>query len=183
MEQCPGISLDKVINMMAPAELDHVADQLKSILSRMAKPRSRTLGSVTGGPYRNFFFPGYAAPKYAFSSVGEFIDHYRDMLMLFCTQEFTESLLCQLPRNAAMRFAHGDLMPRNILVNGSKITAIVDWSTAGFYPEFWEYCRMHDPAFMTEPWDYVLRRIFPTERRQQEIDVARQLLSIMISTF
>jgi hypothetical protein len=183
MERCPGISLERVIDTMTTDELDHVADQLKSILAQMASARSKTLGSVTGGPYNNFFFPNYTRPKYAFTSVGEFIDHYRRMLLLFCTEEFTESVFVQLPRNAAIRFAHGDLLPRNIIVDGSDITGVVDWATAGFYPEYWEYCQMHNPSWVTPGWDHVLRRIFPGPRRQMEIKGVRQLLDIINSTF
>ncbi|KAF9234081.1 hypothetical protein BU15DRAFT_53061, partial [Melanogaster broomeanus] len=54
-----------------------------------------------------------------------------------------------LPDGALVYLTHGDLLPRNILVDGSRITAIIDWETAGFYPEFWEYCRMDDLGWMT----------------------------------
>ncbi|KAF9556781.1 hypothetical protein CPC08DRAFT_641050 [Agrocybe pediades] len=51
--------------------------------------------------------------------------------------------MARFPRNAAIQFAHGDLLPKNIIVNGSTITGIIDWEAAGFYPEYWEYARMH----------------------------------------
>jgi len=44
--------------------------------------------------------------------------------------------------------AHGDFAPRNILVNGSKVVAILDWELAGFYPEYWE----HAKAVWREAW-------------------------------
>lgn len=34
---------------------------------------------------------------------------------------------------------HGDLTPRNIMVEGNRITGIIDWDTAGFFPEYAEY--------------------------------------------
>jgi aminoglycoside phosphotransferase len=34
---------------------------------------------------------------------------------------------------------HGDLTPRNILVQDDVITGIVDWEYSGFYPEYAEY--------------------------------------------
>ncbi|KAG5638237.1 hypothetical protein H0H81_001111 [Sphagnurus paluster] len=120
------------MDSMTTTQLDHVADQSKAILSRMATIKPKTLGSVTGGPYLNFFFPNYISPKHAFATVGEFNDHIRWLLMLFCTEKFTESVLCRFPRNAAIRFAHADLLPRNIIVNGSTVTGIIDWATAGF---------------------------------------------------
>ncbi|KAH6916899.1 kinase-like domain-containing protein [Coprinopsis sp. MPI-PUGE-AT-0042] len=35
---------------------------------------------------------------------------------------------------------HGDMSPRNILVEGSNVVAILDWDTFGWYPGFWERC-------------------------------------------
>lgn len=34
---------------------------------------------------------------------------------------------------------HGDLSFRNIIVQGEMLTGIVDWETAGWYPDYWEY--------------------------------------------
>jgi hypothetical protein len=53
----------------------------------------------------------FRGPKRAFSNVGEFLDHYREMLMLFCTEKYTGFLLSRIPRNAAIKFTHGDLLP------------------------------------------------------------------------
>jgi hypothetical protein len=44
-------------------------------------------------------------------------------------------------RRYRTRFTHSDIAPRNILVNNGKIAAIIDWETAGWYPEYWEYIR------------------------------------------
>ncbi|CDO73059.1 hypothetical protein BN946_scf185007.g113 [Trametes cinnabarina] len=35
-------------------------------------------------------------------------------------------------------FTHGDLAPRNILVQGYRVVAIIDWEESGWYPEHWE---------------------------------------------
>ena len=37
-----------------------------------------------------------------------------------------------------LRFTHEDLGMHNILVEGGKITAIIDWEYAGWYPEYWD---------------------------------------------
>lgn len=33
-------------------------------------------------------------------------------------------------------FTHGDLAPRNVLVRGDKLAAIIDWETSGWWPEY-----------------------------------------------
>ena len=93
MEKITGISLDKVIDTLTMDELSHIASQLKPILAQLRSVKSKMLGSVTGGPYRNELFPPYVALKHTFLSVGEFLDHYHSMLMLFCMEQYTESLL------------------------------------------------------------------------------------------
>ena len=94
MEKTAGVSLDKVIDILTVEQIGHIASQLKFILVQLRSVKSsKMLGSVSGGPYRNEFFPSHVAPKHAFSSVGEFLDHYRKMLMLFCTEKYRVSAL------------------------------------------------------------------------------------------
>lgn len=46
------------------------------------------------------------------------------------------------PTAYASKFTHGDLVPSNIIVKDGRIAAIVDWETAGWFPEYWEYTRI-----------------------------------------
>ncbi|KAM6499139.1 hypothetical protein JOM56_004647 [Amanita muscaria] len=158
MEKIPGVSLDKVIDTLTVEELGHIASQLKSILAQLRSVEpSKMLGSVSGGAYRNEFFPPH---EHAFS----------------------KCLLSRIPRNAAIRFTHGDLLPKNIIVEGSRVTGIVDWATGGFYPAYWEYCRMHDPYFMTPGWKLVLQDVFLGEPREMEISAVCELLHAVANT-
>jgi serine/threonine protein kinase len=47
------------------------------------------------------------------------------------------------PERYSIKFTHADLRPNNILVKDGHITAIIDWEFAGWYPEYWEYTKMH----------------------------------------
>lgn len=87
-----------------------------------------------------------------------------------------DELFSHFPTDGQVHFTHGDLLPHNILVDGSKITAIFDWETAGYYPDFWEYCWMHDCGWMTPAWGRVLARMFPGPPREKEIDAVYQIL-------
>ncbi|KIJ26499.1 hypothetical protein M422DRAFT_192150 [Sphaerobolus stellatus SS14] len=141
---------------MTPVELDHVADQLATVLAEMRSHKSRTLGSVSGGPYNNKFMPYPWTPKRAFESVGD-----------------------SLPRNAPITLTHGDLLPCNIIVQDSEITGIIDWETAGFYPGFWENCRMYYPPAMTPGWDHILKHVFPGPRLQKEINTVSNIINMV----
>ncbi|KAF2682985.1 hypothetical protein K458DRAFT_443662 [Lentithecium fluviatile CBS 122367] len=50
-------------------------------------------------------------------------------------------------------FTHADLNPRSILVDGNgRISGIVDWVCVGWYPEYWEYTKMHYGVKFTTRW-------------------------------
>ncbi|KAI8963630.1 kinase-like protein [Daldinia sp. FL1419] len=42
-------------------------------------------------------------------------------------------------------FTHGDINLRNVLVDerSGRLSGIVDWETAGWYPDYWEYTKAH----------------------------------------
>lgn len=75
------------------------------------------------------------------------------------------------PKSAgAFVLTHGDLTPRNIMVQGSVITGIVDWERSGFFPEYAEYafamklCHEHEKW-----WLPVLREVLqPCSERRLE---------------
>jgi aminoglycoside phosphotransferase (APT) family kinase protein len=43
------------------------------------------------------------------------------------------------PRSTASVFTHGDIKPKNIIVDGEgKILGLLDWEMSGFLPDYWE---------------------------------------------
>ncbi|VDC02917.1 unnamed protein product [Peniophora sp. CBMAI 1063] len=159
MDELPGVSLDGVIDDMTLEQLDHVADQLSCLLTELRGFTSTSIGSVTGGPFRNVFFPWPYTPESSWSSVEEYISYYQDLLSEYCAPDYVDDLLACLPRDACVHLVHGDLLPRNILVSGSTITGILDWEYAGYYPDFWEYARMQHRGWKSPGWDYVMGRL------------------------
>ncbi|KAK2590103.1 hypothetical protein QQS21_012221 [Conoideocrella luteorostrata] len=65
-------------------------------------------------------------------------------------------------RRYQTRFAHADLCPRNIIVKGGRIVAILDWAFAGWYPEYWDFTRAHYNLFSGQDrWEECLRLVMP----------------------
>ncbi|ODA79146.1 hypothetical protein RJ55_04738 [Drechmeria coniospora] len=72
-----------------------------------------------------------------------------------------------LPRSSTSVFAHGDINPRNIIVDEKyHIVGLLDWESSGWFPDYWEFAQMMkfcDPAehewqrwmkeTRPEPWD------------------------------
>jgi aminoglycoside phosphotransferase len=63
-------------------------------------------------------------------------------------------------------FTHADINMRIVLVDeNGRISGIVDWECAGWYPEYWEYTKMHFGARVTSRWIAdVIDRVFPGYR-------------------
>lgn len=51
-----------------------------------------------------------------------------------------------LPDDGNVYFTHGDLTYTNIIVKGApgsyRLSGVIDWEQAGWYPEYWEYCKL-----------------------------------------
>jgi hypothetical protein len=52
-------------------------------------------------------------------------------------------------KNHEIVLTHGEFTPRNILVQDTKVVAVLDWELSGYYPEYWEYAK----AFWRAPWE------------------------------
>lgn len=69
-------------------------------------------------------------------------------------------------------FTHGDLALRNIMVDGDRVTGLLDWECAGWFPAHWEYvkacwCQHFCWDFAEEVHKFVPR--FDQENRAAEI--------------
>ena len=79
-------------------------------------------------------------------------------------------------------FTHADLNLRNILVDEmGRISGIVDWECAGWYPEYWEYSKMHFTVRFTSRWlADVVDEVFPTYRDELHVE---DMLSSMVPSW
>lgn len=82
-------------------------------------------------------------------------------------------------------FTHADFSPRDILVEGGRVTAILDWEYAGWYPEHWEYipgasatdadarlARISVMYFSTPVRERIYRHVLPSSSLTPLADIA-----------
>ena len=77
---------------------------------------------------------------------------------------YAATLPDMLPRSSPGQyvFTHGDIAPRNILVNDClDISAVLDWENSGWYPYYWEHANIMRPAGENNDWQKYMDRTAP----------------------
>ncbi|KAG5994853.1 hypothetical protein E4U43_003163 [Claviceps pusilla] len=77
-----------------------------------------------------------------------------------------------LPDTGNIYFAHGDLTLTNIMISDGpaprRISAILDWEQSGWFPEYWEYCKLlyavdYEHGWRVDGWADKVMKPFPDE--------------------
>ncbi|KAI9755127.1 MAG: hypothetical protein M4579_004393 [Chaenotheca gracillima] len=78
-----------------------------------------------------------------------------------CGRLHAEDLPALLPRSNLSVFTHSDMAPRNIMIDEDhRITGILDWEAAGWYPDYWEYVNIWKPS-VDRDWQTWMDRTAP----------------------
>ncbi|KAK2731424.1 hypothetical protein FQN57_003447 [Myotisia sp. PD_48] len=157
MSKMPGEMLSKTWPIMDIHQKESVLQDLQDILYHLRRLRAPTtvlIGAIDGGPAadcraRHTEFSGPFRTELEFNNWLISLIHPESMQ--FHSSFYIETIRNSLKSNHRLQFTHGDLGLHNILVEGGRITAIIDFEFAGWYPEYWEYIKMiqftRDPVF------------------------------------
>ncbi|KAK6951382.1 hypothetical protein Daesc_007917 [Daldinia eschscholtzii] len=139
--EVPGFPLSRCQDVLSEKDMERIANQLKDYVAQLRDiPRSTQCSMAIC----NTLGEACRDPRICSSNpVGPFADEASFSQMLRFSDEPAR-------RGHKIVFTHADLNPRNILVGripqpdgsiGWSVTGIVDWETAGYYPEYWEYTK------------------------------------------
>jgi hypothetical protein len=151
MTRVPGAPLWMCQELFSDTDCDEIVTQLKDYVAQLrALPKTvnpeMAICNTLGEPCRDHRIQS-ADP------IGPFADEAAFSQCLRFSDEPSR-------RGHKMVFTHADLNPRNILVDqvslpdGStrwRVTGIVDWETAGYYPEYWDYTKALFERFRWRP--------------------------------
>ncbi|KAH6856354.1 kinase-like domain-containing protein [Chaetomium sp. MPI-CAGE-AT-0009] len=156
MTRVPGTVLGYALPEMTTVQVQSVVSELSAYLAQMHRltqpaqapaPASQapTIGGTAQGPgYDNRLGPHVWGP---FHSVADFHTYARFGAPLedWVHEPAVFEVHGKPEGEYQVRFSHADLHPRNIMVDpkAGKITGIIDWEFGGWYPEYWEYTKMH----------------------------------------
>ncbi|KEY71187.1 hypothetical protein S7711_02298 [Stachybotrys chartarum IBT 7711] len=162
-ERVPGVSLASIWRDMSQADQESIKTQLRAQLGHMRTLTQPYIGRIGKERTRNVYnttFSRYCGPfdtEEAFDTwclrrlYGGKFQHWK-----------WQRVLERKRRESSGKFVltHGDLSPRNIMVEGNTITGIIDWELSGFYPEYMEYAiAMGLGPGLEEWWIPVLKEI------------------------
>ncbi|KAJ5577142.1 hypothetical protein N7535_004068 [Penicillium sp. DV-2018c] len=143
--------LHSYMNQLRGLKGDYIGaiDRGKAIIGRLA--------SIEGGPFDseqqfNEFILGDIV-----TSAPDLLRHYAKFALM---------------NNHEIVFTHADFAPRNILVEGGRVTAILDWEYAGWYPEHWEYIQALRQLKPMPDWPEYLPRILPPRFEREYIGMS-----------
>jgi len=156
MERLAGKKLTCDWYIRTPESRAIILSQLRRMieeLQQITPPTNCRISNLLGGPISNGNIAGHPDPAEnhgPFGSVKEF-HHYLHQGAVYHTENHPKvnELLELHEHDWPIKFTHGDLSSLNILAQGDRVTGIVDWETAGWYPSYWEYTS----ACYVNPWN------------------------------
>jgi hypothetical protein len=147
MTRMPGEELGRVYEALSDEDRNSVLEELKGYLEIIRGWPSpwggQRICSLQGTSIRSVRLPGhYAGPFESEEDFNEYLIRPAWSGGFSSDTEYNDALnraktMGSLPHRIV--FTHGDLKHHNILVQGGKITGFLDWESAGWYPEYWDF--------------------------------------------
>ncbi|EHK47134.1 hypothetical protein TRIATDRAFT_46482 [Trichoderma atroviride IMI 206040] len=164
-----GEFLEDIWYNLTPQAKYSYARQLRHVLNSMRLNMAQTRSTATPQAKGNMLGSAFAGP---FSLMLDQHAHQTywavhpkptcEEFVAFLTWSFVASVpasvaaavASQFRSDHAVRFTHGELSPKNIVVRNSKIVCILGWDRGGWYPEWWEYVKFFEARTGPENQDW-----------------------------
>ncbi|TVY86353.1 hypothetical protein LAWI1_G007800 [Lachnellula willkommii] len=172
MTRLPGVPLETAIHFMSYPERTHLAADLHNFICQLRSipnPNTTAICSANGGPVFDYRLLGGVKSAGPFQSEEDFNIYIETAA---CLKTATHDLSHQI------YFTHADLNMNNILISAGKLSGIVDFGCAGFYPEYWEYTKGVYVNFGPDSaWLDILSQSF-SESYLEELKAERKLWEV-----
>lgn len=173
MTAMPGQPLDTVFHRLSYKEREQLSKDLKSALSQLRcipKKTSHAFSNSCGGPMVDHRFPsGNRGPFHLISDFNAMLVH-RSVL-----QETKDNISSVHARQYRSVFTHADLHPSNILIDRGRLSGIVDWECAGFFPEYWEFTKLMYGVRRDAELQKIIRDAFTEGAYEEELEAEKLL--------
>ncbi|KAH6640646.1 kinase-like domain-containing protein [Chaetomium tenue] len=172
MERLQGVTLAEAWDSLSDAQRGAIFAQLKSIfreLRSLPPPPGVGIQSCVGGSLRDCRIP-QSLPRFGpFKTINEFHLWLREGLQL--EEHLDPKQDGPWPPPV---LTHGDLHPGNIMVSGDRVTGIIDWEFAGWYPHYWEYTSAWYGHHTRHGWEDLILKFLDPYPEELEMEKIRQ---------
>ncbi|KAL9089433.1 MAG: hypothetical protein Q9165_005754 [Trypethelium subeluteriae] len=180
MSRLPGTTIADAWHTRTDGSKAQLLEQLKKFIDEMRNLDQPRQGVVEGLDGSKLFDPklpeghqGYGP----FESIQDFHSYLRHGLSgPFPDRQEVEDLVDWQENEASdynTCFTHGDLCSTNILVEGNKISGIVDWESAGWLPEYWEFTSAWNVNMYNVFWRFELEKFLHPYTEEVEMEHIR----------
>ncbi|KEY73342.1 hypothetical protein S7711_01456 [Stachybotrys chartarum IBT 7711] len=163
MAYVPGQCLDSLWSSLSTGQRDQVVADIKQHLSELRKlepPAQSMVCSALQNPAHDYRI---GARFFGPLNHDEFHSLARGHLRMEDVAPFLGEEVAKVHTTRYRTcFTHADLVPRNILIEGGRVAAIIDWGLAGWYPEYWEFTKAHYSHLFDQDWEDCLRLALPS---------------------
>ncbi|KAI0539766.1 kinase-like domain-containing protein [Xylaria digitata] len=109
--------------------------------------------SADGSPSHDVLLQDLVDPARPLTDEVSLRTRINERYLFFNGASYRENLLDFLPHSNKTVFTHGDIAPRNIMVNDSaSITGAIDREISGWHPDYWEFANIQKPS---ADWDWM----------------------------
>ena len=159
MDYVEGCNLQECWQAMSDAERQCIAEQMSDILHQLRGLKGDYIGAVDRGPAVDM--RRGVSTGGPFDSESEFNKFLLDNMISTTPLLYYQSIQQMMRNDHNIVFSHGDLNLHNIIVKGGEIVALLDWETAGWYPEHWEYIKFCKASIYDREWHRLGPVLFP----------------------
>ena len=180
MTGVPGEQVGRLFDDMTPEQHQQFIFDLQNCikeLRQITNPHNFLICNALGGACNDIrlLCGGNPGP---FSSEAAFNDFLLDISQVSHRTEGFADVISRLRSTKHMvYFTHADLGPTNILVNNGRLSGIVDWEMAGWYPEYWELSKSLYFSYSWTLWRKTIMAVLPgyDEELNDEIRLRNRL--------
>ena len=181
MSRIKGETLRLQWSKMSETARASILQQLVTMMSKLRSiepSKGAGVGNLGGGPLFDQRVPG---PSNIFGPFARVADFHRFLRRGYeeadANEEVMELIRMQKEvEDEPIVFTHGDLSSFNIMVKGDKVTGIIDWETAGWFPAYWESAVAKGAAELHSFWGDEVPRLLEPSKRTWEMEALRRRL-------
>jgi len=137
MAHVSGSTLEQAWPDLSDESKSGILTELIGYIHQLRRFQGTSVSSASGSPTGMYVFG--SSLEEVLQSPSQFHDFITSKVYPEISKHYISYLRSRLDDNSRLLFTHGDLVARNIFIENGKISCIVAWGSAGYYPEHWEF--------------------------------------------